>query len=65
MGLEDMTFGTLYIDGKRIPTSVNEDGEPNDISFNRVWISGRNFGDHKISTSFFLKHVEPLGKTNV
>jgi len=47
MGLEDMTFAYITIDGER-------QGE---TAFDRAWISGRNFGDNDLQTSVFLDTV--------
>jgi len=49
LGLEDMIFSALYINGKL--------AEETEIFNNRPWISGRSFGDYQLSTDFFLNAV--------
>lgn len=47
VGLEDMSFDHIVIDGKI-------QGE---IAFDRAWINGRSFGDNQMETSVFLETV--------
>lgn len=47
IGLEDMTFDTLYIDGERQGDSFGS----------RSWISGRSFGDNSMSKDWFYEQV--------
>ena len=53
IGLEDMSFDYIYIDGKLQgdTSSMNHGGNV------KAWISGREFGDNRMSKSWFLDTV--------
>lgn len=55
VGLEDMTFAVLRIDGDSIPEST---------FCKRAWIDGRNFGDNNVTFSFFLEQLISKCKYN-